>query len=64
MAKIGTLGNLPDVYADSRFNQDFDRANGYRTQSMLTVRLTDHDDAAVGALQLLNNRGGTFDRSS
>jgi phosphoserine phosphatase len=28
---------------------------------MLAVRLTDHDDATVGVLQLLNKRGGVFD---
>ena len=62
VAKTGRLVNLPDAYADPRFNQDFDRASGFRTRSMLAVRLTDHDDAAVGVLQLLNKRGGAFDR--
>jgi sigma-B regulation protein RsbU (phosphoserine phosphatase) len=60
VAKTGQLVNLPDAYADPRFNADFDRASGFRTRSMLTVRLTDHDDATVGVLQLLNKRNGPF----
>ena len=62
VAKTGRLVNLPDAYADPRFNQDFDRASGYRTQSMLAVRLADHDDQTVGVLQMLNKRHGPFDR--
>jgi transcriptional regulator with GAF, ATPase, and Fis domain len=61
VAKTGVLVNLPDAYADARFNPDFDRASGFRTRSMLAVRLADHDDATVGVLQLLNKRTGAFD---
>ena len=61
VAKTGALVNLPDAYADARFNPDFDRASGFRTRSMLAVRLSDHDDATVGVLQLLNKRTGAFD---
>jgi phosphoserine phosphatase len=61
VAKTGRLVNLSDAYADPRFNQDFDRVSGFRTRSMLAVRLADHDDATVGVLQLLNKRGGVFD---
>jgi phosphoserine phosphatase len=62
VAKTGRRVNLPDAYADPRFNQEFDRASGYRTRSMLAVRLADHDDVTVGVLQLLNKRHGPFDR--
>lgn len=62
VAQTGRLVNLADAYADPRFNQEFDRASGFRTRSMLAVRLVDHDDATVGVLQLLNKRSGTFDR--
>ena len=61
VAKTGMPVNLPDAYADPRFNPDFDRASGFRTRSMLAVRLVDHDDTTVGVLQLLNKRGGSFD---
>lgn len=62
VAQTGRLVNLADAYADPRFNQEFDRASGFRTRSMLAVRLADHDDATVGVLQLLNKRRGAFDR--
>jgi sigma-B regulation protein RsbU (phosphoserine phosphatase) len=60
VARTGQLVNLPDAYADSRFNPDFDKSSGFRTRSMLAVRLTDHDEATVGVLQLLNKRSGPF----
>jgi len=33
----GTLILIPDAYADPRFNQEFDRKTGYRTESILAV---------------------------
>lgn len=61
VARTGQLVNLPDAYADPRFNSDFDKTSGFRTRSMLAVRLVDHDEATVGVLQLLNKRTGHFD---
>jgi phosphoserine phosphatase RsbU/P len=61
VARTGRTVNLPDAYADPRFNPDVDRASGFRTRSMLAVRLADHDDATVGVLQVLNKRSGPFD---
>jgi len=60
VARTGQVINLPNAYADPRFNPDFDKSSGFRTRSMLTVRLADHDDATVGVLQLLNKRTGPF----
>jgi phosphoserine phosphatase len=53
--------NVPDCYADPRFNQSIDKASGFRTRCMLTLPLVGHDDALVGVLQILNKRHGTFD---
>ena len=61
VARTGQLVNLPDAYADPRFNPEFDRASGFHTRSMLAVRLTDTGDATVGVLQMLNKRTGPFD---
>jgi sigma-B regulation protein RsbU (phosphoserine phosphatase) len=60
VARTGQLVNLADAYADPRFNPEFDKSSGFRTRSMLTVRLVDHNDATVGVLQLLNKRTGPF----
>jgi len=60
VARTGHSVNLPDAYADPRFNPDFDRISGFRTWTMLAVPLVDHDDQTVGVLQLPNKRSGTI----
>lgn len=53
--------NVPDCYADPRFNRNLDRASGQRTRCMLALPLIGHDDALVGVMQVLNKIGGSFD---
>ncbi|MFQ6049308.1 MAG: PP2C family protein-serine/threonine phosphatase, partial [Phycisphaerae bacterium] len=53
--------NVPDAYADPRFNAEVDRRTGCRTRNMLTFPLIDYDGQLVGVLQLLNKIGGAFD---
>src|SRR6185312_15397294 len=50
--------NVPDCYADPRFDPRVDKASGYRTRCMLTLPLVDHKDALVGVMQVLNKGGG------
>ena len=52
--------NVPDCYADERFNPDVDRASGYRTRCMLALPLIDHKEVLVGVMQVLNKTGGIF----
>jgi len=52
--------NVPDCYADPRFNRDIDKATGYVTRCMLTLPLVGHDDSLVGALQIVNKKTGVF----
>lgn len=56
--QTGSVINVPDAYADSRFNQEVDRKTGYRTRNILSVPLHDHEGGLVGVLQVLNRRGG------
>ncbi|HKP65514.1 MAG TPA: GAF domain-containing SpoIIE family protein phosphatase, partial [Casimicrobiaceae bacterium] len=53
--------NVPDCYADPRFDSRVDKASGYRTRCMLTLPLVDHKDVLVGVMQVLNKRDGVFD---
>src|SRR5947209_5552863 len=54
--------NIPDAYADPRFNPAVDKATGYRTRNMLTVPMLSTKDEVVGVLQVLNKaQGATFD---
>jgi phosphoserine phosphatase len=52
--------NVPDCYADPRFNRDIDKATGYTTRCMLTLPLVGHDESLVGALQIVNKKHGVF----
>jgi phosphoserine phosphatase len=54
--------NVPDCYADPRFNPEIDKRSNYRTRCMLTLPLIDHKDVLVGVLQVLNKHEGVFDR--
>ncbi len=57
----GELLNVPDPYADPRFNAAVDKQTGYRTRSILCAPLRTRDDQVIGALQVLNKlSGGTF----
>jgi sigma-B regulation protein RsbU (phosphoserine phosphatase) len=53
--------NVPDCYADARFNRDVDAATGRRTRCMLTLPLVGDADRLVGVLQVVNRREGVFD---
>ena len=51
----GKTVNIPDCYADPRFNRDTDVRTGYRTQSMICMMIPDvHGAGAIGCLQLMN----------
>ena len=41
VAQTGEVINLPDAYADERFNRTFDTLSGYRTHSVLCVPMRD-----------------------
>ena len=53
--------NIPDAYADERFNRDVDRQTGFRTRNILAVPLLDHSGDLVGVLEVLNKHTGSFD---
>ncbi|RLS73177.1 MAG: GAF domain-containing protein, partial [Planctomycetota bacterium] len=60
VATTGKGVNIPDPYADPRFNPDFDRKSGFVTKSLLTLPLGGLNGKIVGVLQVLNKRGGPF----
>ncbi len=53
--------NVPDAYADPRFNREADRVSGFHTRCLLTIPLDGHRGELIGVLQLLNKRSGVFD---
>ena len=60
-AQTRQLINVPDCYADDRFNREIDRKTGYRSRCMLTIPLLGFEDSLVGVLQILNKNSGVFD---
>jgi phosphoserine phosphatase len=60
-AQTRTLINVPDCYADARFNRAIDKQTGYKSRCMLTMPLIGYEDSLVGVLQILNKNDGVFD---
>lgn len=54
--------NISEVYNEKGFDfkgtREYDAVTGYRTQSMLVIPMTDHEDEIIGVLQLINARKG------
>jgi len=62
VAATGETINIPDAYADPRFNQEVDRRTGYRTRSILCAPVRDGAGEVVGVSQVLNKASGPFTR--
>ncbi len=63
VAMTGEIINIPDAYADPRFNREVDKKTGYRTRSILCMPMRDADGKILGVFQLLNKRTGSFTQS-
>ena len=56
----GAMINVPDAYADARFNQAIDKLTGFSTRNLLTFPMWSHDHTIVGVLQALNKQSSAF----
>jgi adenylate cyclase len=56
----GDVLDIPDAYADPRFNREIDRTSGFRTRNLLNVPVIDRTGERLGVVQVLNKRGGPF----
>jgi adenylate cyclase len=63
VATTGATLNIPDAYQNPLFNRETDRKTGYRTRNVLCMPIRDHAGDVTGVTQVINKRGGTFDRS-
>ena len=62
-ARTRQLVNIPDAYADARFNRAVDVSTGFRTRCLLTIPLVDFEGHLAGVAQVLNKseaHGGVF----
>jgi HD-GYP domain-containing protein (c-di-GMP phosphodiesterase class II) len=60
VAQTGKTVNIPDAYADPRFNQETDRRTGYRTRNILCAPMRNKHEEVIGVLQVLNKLDGAF----
>ena len=58
--RSGTTVNIPYAYADLRFNPAFDKKTGFFTRSMLCTPVINKAGVVIGATQVLNKKGGSF----
>src|SRR6516165_4056192 len=64
VAKTRTAINIPDAYADARFDPDFDNHTGYRTHSILCLPLIGNANRLIGVIQVLNKKDqGVFNEA-
>jgi signal transduction histidine kinase/putative methionine-R-sulfoxide reductase with GAF domain len=60
VAQTRGIVNIPDAYADQRFQPAIDLKTGYRTHSILAVPMLGALGGLVGVLQVLNKQDGPF----
>ncbi|MGH8058983.1 MAG: GAF domain-containing protein [Candidatus Entotheonellia bacterium] len=60
VATTGETINIPEAYADPRFNREVDRRTGYRTKTILCAPVRAESTKIIGVTQVLNKREGTF----
>jgi len=60
-AQQSKLVEVPDCYADPRFDRSLDLASGFHTRNLVALPLIDHRGTLIGVLQLLNRADGGFD---
>lgn len=63
VAITGDPLNIPDVYADKRFDRSTDEKTGYRTRCILCVPIKNHSGEILGVLEVINKKDGPFSNS-
>jgi GAF domain-containing protein len=59
VAATGQTINIPDAYADARFNPEPDRLSGYHTKTLLTFPMKGNEGRVIGVFQVVNKKGGS-----
>jgi len=60
VAETGEILNIPDAYADERFDRAWDDRTGFKTDTILCVPMLGQNRSVVGVIQALNHAGGPF----
>jgi adenylate cyclase len=59
----GDTMNIPDAYADLRFNQTIDKQTGYRTRTILCMPIRTREGKKLGVTQVVNKKGSPFTKT-
>ncbi len=62
VVKSGEVINIPDAYADRRFNPNIDKQTGYHTRNLLSAPMRNRPGEIIGVFQTLNKNDGPFTR--
>lgn len=54
----GNIVNIPDAYADPRFDQSVDKKTGYHTRNLVTVPIFNNRNDIVGVTEMINKIDG------
>lgn len=60
VARTGDIVNIPEAYADNRFDPEIDKRTGFRTRNILTLPIHNKAGKIIAVLQLLNKAAGSF----
>ncbi len=60
VAMTGDSLNIPDAYADSRFDMSTDQKTGYRTHCILCVPVKNQNGEVLGVIEVINKKNGAF----
>ena len=60
VVESGEALNIPDAYAEPRFNPEVDRDSGFKTRSILCIPIFSGRAELIGVTQVLNKRDGVF----
>uniref|UniRef100_A0A6M2DJ87 Phosphodiesterase n=1 Tax=Xenopsylla cheopis TaxID=163159 RepID=A0A6M2DJ87_XENCH len=59
VALTGEILNIPDAYADPRFNREVDQITGYKTETILCMPIFIRG-SIIGVVQMVNKHSGVF----
>jgi signal transduction histidine kinase len=60
VAETGDTLNIPDAYADGRFQRHWDERTGFRTRSLLAMPVRNNRGKIIGVIQVLNRKEAVF----
>jgi hypothetical protein len=60
VAATGETINIVDAYGDPRFSSSYDKATGYKTNTILCMPIRSLDGGIAGVLQAINKNDGIF----